>query len=102
MTVPSLRDWQHLPCSDPGTAVPGFPVPPLRGWIASTLVVLSYDAAFLSPLRGLAVCAMFSHGLRRGLHPFAAPRLEHPSHISAGLAAGMVAVLCCFVSSNMP
>ena len=29
--VPSLRDFVNLPCA-PGTAVPGFLIPPLRGW----------------------------------------------------------------------
>ena len=44
--------------------------------------------SFLSPLRGLFLLSLFTHGLRRGLHSFAALRLCFGEAIQACFGAG--------------
>src|SRR5215469_15308046 len=73
-----------------GTAVPGVHMAPLRGWMrdnASCRVfpnaivktakgIAPISVRFFRPFRGLLHFRLRTHGLRRGLHSFAASRLD--------------------------
>jgi hypothetical protein len=73
----------------PALEAPGYFRTPLRDWFepadAKTYLILGYNpwwfycrlvlSSHLSPPRGSLRCLSISHGLRRGLHSFAALRL---------------------------